>query len=401
MRRLEAWLEDRHVGAFVDDGSRVEFVYDEDTSATVSLSLPREGRARRSAAGRFLENLLPENPRARRCMAEAYGVDSLDTIDLLTVAGGDVAGGLVLLPANQEQTTEVPALNPALERDIAARIRAVKDNSDAWTVQGAVDRFSLAGTQGKFTLAKVDGDWYWPNATVPSTHIVKPARTDLPGLEAVEAATLSLAVRAGVPAPPAEILTASDQTAYIVKRFDRVSSARSPLAHRVHTEDLAQSLGLAPGSNYDPTAHQIIDLLKVHDTAAHTLQEAFLRQLAFNTLIGNADAHAKNYSLILRSERVEFAPLYDALPVSLYPPYDQLLAMRIAEARYSQAVTAARWRKFSRAAGLDTDWAMQIVYAVAERLRRESATAWDALPEAQADRLRTEIDRTTSSSLNG
>lgn len=41
MRWLEAWLEDRHVGAFVDDGSRVEFVYDEDTSATVSLSLPR------------------------------------------------------------------------------------------------------------------------------------------------------------------------------------------------------------------------------------------------------------------------------------------------------------------------------------------------------------------------
>lgn len=401
MRWLEAWLEDRHVGAFVDDGSRVEFVYDEDTSATVSLSLPREGRAAKSAAGRFLENLLPENPRARRWMAEAYGVDSLDTIDLLTVAGGDVAGGLVLLPANQEPAIGLPELNPALDRDIAARIRAVKDNSDAGTVPGAVDRFSLAGTQGKFTLAKVDGDWYWPNATVPSTHIVKPARIDLPGLEAVEAATLRLAVRTGVPAPPAEILTVSDQTAYIVKRFDRVSSDRSPLAHRVHTEDLAQSLGLTPGSKYDPTAHQIIDLLKVHDTAAHTLQEAFLRQLAFNTLIGNADAHVKNYSLILRPERVEFAPLYDAVPVSLYPQYDQQLAVRIAGARYSQAVTAAHWRKFSRSAGLDTDWVMQIVSDVAERLRRESATAWDALPKAQADRLRSEIDGTTQASLQG
>lgn len=247
----------------------------------------------------------------------------------------------------------------------------------------------------------MDGDWYWSNATVPSPHIVKPARTDLPGLEAVEATTLSLAVRTGVPAPPAEILTISDQTAYIVKRFDRASSDRAPLAHRVHTEDLAQSLGLTPGSKYDPTAHQIIDLLKVHDTAAHTLQETFLRQLTFNTLIGNADAHAKNYSLILRPERVEFAPLYDAVPVSLNPQYDQQLAMRIAEARYSQAVTTAHWRKFSRTAGLDTDWAMQIVSAVAEQLRRESATAWDALPDAQADRLRSEIDRTTQASLKG
>lgn len=401
MRRLEAWLEDRHAGAFIDDGGKIEFVYDENTSAPISLSLPREGRATKSAAGRFLENLLPENPRARRWMAEAYRVDSLDTIDMLTVAGGDVAGGHVLLPANQEPTTELPELNPALERDIAARIRAVKDNSDAWTVQGAVERFSLAGTQGKFALAKVDGDWYWSNATVPSTHIVKPARTDLPGLEAVEATTLSLAVRTGVPAPPAEILTASDQTAYIVERFDRASSDRTPLAHRVHTEDLAQSLRLTPDTKYDPTTHQIIDLLKVHDTAAHTLQEAFLRQLAFNTLIGNADAHAKNYSLILRPEQVEFAPLYDAVPVSLYPQYDQQLAMRIAGVRYSQAVTAAHWRKFSRTAGLDTEWAMQTVADVAERMRRELATAWDALPEAQADRLRTEMDRTTEASLKG
>lgn len=75
--------------------------------------------------------------------------------------------------------------------------------------------------------------------------------------------------------------------------------------------------------------------------------------------------------------------------------------MRIAGARYSQAVTAAHWRKFSRSAGLDTDWVMQIVSDVAERLRRESATAWDALPKAQADRLRSEIDGTTQASLQG
>ena len=399
MRRLEAWLENQHAGTFIEDNGRLQFAYDDDAATPISLSLPREGRTAKLAATRFLENLLPDNPRARRWMADVYGVGSLDTIDLLMAAGGDVAGGLVLLPEGQEPAPEVPELNPALERDIAARIRALKDNSDAWTVQGAVERFSLAGTQGKFTLAKVETDWYWSNATVPSTHIVKPARTDLPGLEEVEAATLALADRVGVPAPTAEILTASGQTAYLVERFDRVSSDRSPLARRVHTEDLAQALGLAPGSKYDPTAIQIVDLLKAHDTDERTLQEAFLRQLVFNTLIGNADAHVKNYSLVLRPERIEFAPLYDAVPVSLYPQYDQQLAMRISGARYSRAVTAAHWRKFSHSAGVDAEWMMQIVTDVAERLREQSTTAWNTVPASQAERLRTEIDRTTTLSL--
>lgn len=399
MRRLEAWLEDRHTGTFIDDGSTVEFVYDEDASAPISLSLPREGRMTKLAPARFLENLLPDNPRARRWMAEAYGSGTLDTIDLLAVAGGDVAGGLVLLPEGQEPTAEIPELDPALERDIATRIRAIKDNPDAWTAHGALERFSLAGTQGKFSLAKVEDDWYWSNATVPSTHIIKPARNDLPGLEDVEAATLSLAVRSGVPAPTAHILTVSDQTAYLVERFDRASAEDSPLARRVHTEDLAQAFGLAPGAKYDPAAHQVIDLLKRHDDTANTLQEAFLQQLVFNTLIGNADAHAKNYSLVLHPDRVEFAPLYDAVPVSLYPQYDQQLAMRIAGARYSQAVTAAHWRKFSRSTGLDTDWTMQVVTDVAEQLRTESATAWATVPGPQAEHLRAEISRTTDATL--
>lgn len=401
MKRLEAWLEDRHAGTFIDSDGHVEFVYDEDLSTPISLSLPRESPLPKRAAGNFLENLLPDKARARRWMAEAYGVDSLDTIDLLNVAGGDIAGGLVLLPEHQEPAPEVPELNPALERDIAARIRTIKDNSDAWTVPGAVERFSLAGTQGKFALAKVEGDWYWSNATVPSTHIVKPGRTDLPGLENIEAATLRLAERIGVPAPPAEILTASGQTAYLVERFDRAHSDRSPLARRVHTEDLAQALGLAPGAKYDPTAAQIIDLLKAYETAAPALQESFLRQLVFNTLIGNADAHAKNYSLVLRPAGIEFAPLYDAVPVLLYPKYDQRLAMRIAGARYSQAVTAEHWQKFSRSTGLDTDWTMQIVTDVAEGLRQQSATGWDTVPAPQADRLRRHIDRTANASLTG
>lgn len=401
MRRLEAWLEGRHAGTFIDEDGSIEFVYDEDVSTPISLSLPRGDRIAKLAAARFLDNLLPDNPGARSWMAEAYGVDSLDTIDLLMVAGGDIAGGLVLLPEGQVPAPEVPELNPALDRDIAARIRAIKDNSDAWTVQGAVERFSLAGTQGKFALAQVEGDWYWSNSTVPSTHIVKPARSDLPGLEDIEAETLSLADRIGVPAPRGEVLHVSGQTAYLVERFDRMSSAPSPLAQRVHTEDLAQALGLAPASKYDPTAAQIIDLLKVHEPSGHTLQESFLRQLVFNTLIGNADAHAKNYSLVLRPERIEFAPLYDAVPVSLYRQYDQRLAMRIAGAGYSQAVTAAHWQKFSRSTGLDTDRTMTIVTDVAERLLRQSATAWNAVPASQAHCLRSHIDRTANASLNG
>lgn len=390
--RIEAWLEGHHIGQFVFDGGEVVFLYDKDAPTTpISLSLPRDRPAIRHAARNFLENLLPEHAQTRARMANSYGAKSAGAFDLLNAAGGDLAGGLVLLPEGQSLPDRLAELSPALGRDIADRISAIKRDSSDTTPRNAAARFSLAGAQGKFALAWVDSDWYWSNETVPSTHIVKPGNPKYRGIEAAEVAAIDLAYKAGILAPEAEAMSFGDQTAYVVTRFDRAEQ-HGQLPLRLHAEDLAQSLGLPPERKYDVSAGKVISLLKQIDSLGK-LQRAFLSQLILNVLVGNADAHAKNYSLLLRPDDISFAPIYDVVPLCLYPEVEQELAMKIGGARYSQEVTPDHWRKFAQRIDFDIDELLARVREIAEYVGSENDRVWDALDADQQVQAREFVAR--------
>lgn len=398
IERLEAWLEGQHAGTFeFREKSRVTFSYATDAPATpISLSLPRHRAATPKAAGSYLENLLPDHKKSRERLASAYGAASPRTYDLLLSAGGDIAGGLVLTPGGEAPSTSPRALNPADDEDIATRIAAIKRDSDDWAPRDAPARFSLAGTQGKFALANLDGDWYWSNMGVPSTHIVKPARPDLHNLETAESSALALARKAGIDASPAEVARFIDQTSFITNRFDRVTE--NGAVRRLHAEDLAQALGEDPGRKYNVQLVAVARLLNTTDGSGQLTRD-FLRQLAFNVLIGNADAHAKNYSVLLRPDSVSLSPLYDAVPLSLYPVFDQKLAMKVGGAEHAQAVHPVLWRKLARNIGFDEDEMVRIVSSVAERVGECNDTAWSDLDDGQAGTLRKIIGRNVDVAL--
>ncbi|MHA3684802.1 HipA domain-containing protein [Leucobacter sp. HY1908] len=390
---LEAWFEGAYAGRFTFEGGGVSFVYDANApQIPISLSLPRDQRpASRSAAQRFLENLLPEQQQTRARMASVYGAANTSLFALLSKAGGDLAGGLMLLPEGREPEIAAADLAPALPRDIAQRIAAIKRDSSDAVPSGVPARFSLAGAQGKFALARVESDWYWPNESVPSTHIVKPGSPRFRGIEAAECAALRLAQRAGIDAPTAEVQTHEQQTAFVVTRFDRLIG-QAPLARRLHVEDLAQSLGVAPERKYGVPASKILALLARLDPQG-ALRRAFLDQLIFNVLLGNADAHAKNYSLLLRPGGCAIAPIYDVVPLFLYPEVDQKLAMKIAGASFSQAVNLPHWRKFAMVNGLDADELQARVRSIAQRVGEQNAHAWNELDHDQAQHARAFVSR--------
>lgn len=397
--RLEAWLEGRHAGTFVfAEHTHTAFIYDDSAPETpISLSLPRDGGGVKRAAGNFVENLLPDHAATRERMAEAYGAASAGTYDLLLSAGGDVAGGLVLTAEGQEPQTALRELSPADDDGIASRIAAIKRDPDDWVPDERRARFSLAGTQGKFTLAEIDDEYYWSNESMPSTHILKPGRQKLRSLEAAEVATLALANRVGIVAPHAEVREFITQSAFVIERFDRVRTPDG--VHRLHAEDLAQALGEPPKDKYDVTAAAIIRLLRRVDASGDLIRD-FLRQMAFNVLIGNADAHAKNYSVMLRPEGVELAPLYDAVPIALYPQFDQDLAMKIGSAEYSAGARPAEWRKLARNVGIDEDETIGIVQDLAGQVGEHSAGAWDTLDLDQTSALEEIINRNVDAILD-
>jgi serine/threonine-protein kinase HipA len=397
--RLEAWLEGRHVGQFVKGDGLSRFIYDDDAPDTpISLSLPRDGAASLRAAQRFLDNLLPDEEHTKARMAEVYGAAGTDTFELLAKAGGDVAGGLVLLPEGETLPTGAASLDPALDRDVADRINSIKRDPDAWVPRDTPARFSLAGTQGKFALARLDSDWYWSNATVPSTHIVKPGAPKYRNLELAEVAALSLAADVGVAAPRTSVLHVYDQTAFLIERFDREVPKDGGLAQRLHAEDLAQALGVASTSKYHVPARQVVALLRSVDDNDRVVR-TFLHQLVFNTLVGNADAHAKNYSVLLRPTSVSMAPIYDVIPIGLYPQFNQNLAMRIARARYPREITRNHWRRFAREVNFDPDEMVEIISDVATRVAAMNDTAWLSLDDAQAQLLRDTVARNVEVAL--
>jgi len=384
---LHAWLEGIYVGRFTLTGDhRATFDYDQDAPSTpVSLSLPRDGGWARAAPYLFLDNLLPDNDVTRSRMAIDSGAASDGVFDLLARNGADVAGGLVLTPTSDPPTASDGVLLPFTDDDIASRIATLRHDPHRWLDKDlAGGRFSLAGAQAKFTMALIGGRWHQSTRAIPSTHIVKPAAERTGDADLIEAATARLARLAGLAAPGAWILEVEGQRAYIVERFDRDTTV-TPAA-RLHTEDLAQAAGMPRGQKYGMTAAQAIALLHRHDPT-DTLGYAFVERLAFAVSTANADAHAKNYALVLRPHNVSLAPVYDQVTTAYWPWLDDRLAMKIDGAARSAEVAAQHWAKLAGKAGLDEDRVVTTAREVSRRVVEGAEVAYESLPAPVRDRL--------------
>lgn len=360
--QLFAFMGDQLLGRFTQTGEgHADFEYVPGYEGTpLSLSLPLDRPPSGDAAFSYLDNLLPEGDERRARLAAIHHT-SPDVFSMLSVMGEDVAGAVSLSP-NEELPDREPVI-PALatDDDIAFRISQLRRDPTAPPPEWINTRWSLAGQQAKFSLARRDEQWYWSTFELPSTHIFKPAWERTRRAEQAELACLNLANQLNIPASRAEVVQFKQQSTLALIRWDRAD------LKRIHAEDMAQSLGLPPCTKYDVLPHEIIKIL-----LPDKQEWAFVRQWLFNMAVGNSDAHAKNYSILLSGQSVELAPLYDTLPVFLWPEYDQDLAMLVGKKMRLSQVTESDWLILSVACGLDRsrmlDEVRSIFSVVAERL---------------------------------
>jgi serine/threonine-protein kinase HipA len=177
-------------------------------------------------------------------------------------------------------------------------------------------RPSLAGFQRKALLGRAaDGTWQLPYGDAPSTWILKP---DGPhAMAANEATCLGLAAACGLAVPEAELLDVAGLPVLAVRRYDRQDSAAGHMPVRVHQEDGCQATATPPGLKYEeqggPALRDLASLLR--DFGDPRDVTSLLRRTAFNMAVGNADAHAKNFSVLHNpdSPAIRLAPLYDVL----------------------------------------------------------------------------------------
>jgi len=118
---------------------------------------------------------------------------------------------------------------------------------------------------------------------------------------------------------------------------------------RLHQEDFCQALSVPPELKYEdeggPGIEQSLALIQrvANQPAANRL--AFLKMQIFHFLVGNADAHAKNFALLhsLKPAAPSLAPLYDVVCTSAYPALTKKIAMGVGGRNVPDTIRVKHW----------------------------------------------------------
>lgn len=357
---LEVFLDGALAGVLLrKDNGNLQFRYDksyvEAKGPPLSLNLPvrTEAFPHRDCLA-FFGNLLPEED-VRAQVALATGISAANDYRLLERFGGDVAGAVTLLPSGREEGKPEP---DSLEVLSAERLDEVLTQLPqrplAADEEGEV-RMSLAGAQSKLPVVEIDEGFALPHGSGnPTTHILKPEPSRFPGLVANEFFCMRLAEEVGLQVAPVDRAETSSGVPFlVVTRYDR-DVTQEPI-RRLHQEDLCQALGKLYVEKYQreggPGVRDAITLIDEESAVPARDREQFWLALAFNALIGNCDAHGKNYSLLYYSPAPSLAPLYDLLSTAVYKELTKQLAMSVDGATELENVDPQAWARLAKEVG--------------------------------------------------
>jgi serine/threonine-protein kinase HipA len=331
-------------------------------SPALPLMPPREGYASTSIR-RFLENLLPEG-RVLDVVAQTYRVSKSNVFGLITALGTETAGALRFWPA--DETPPAPSMQPLREvtREQLSQRLEMRDTVPFFVWDGRV-RMSIAGHQDKLAVyidrSPAGGErMFLADPPLASTHILKPAHGATPHLVINEHYCMSLARNMGLPVAEIAILR-TPQPLLLVTRFDRrtENGPEGARVRRLHIIDSCQASDLPVTHKYERnlgSTEQVRGIREgvsfeiLFDQVEQTLNKVsarltLLRWALFQYLIGNSDAHGKNFSFFVHRDGLDPAPWYDLVSVVQYDAIDHGLAMAFGDAFTLEEVTRrSRWR---------------------------------------------------------
>ena len=370
-QELVALLAGKEIGRIRRDArGRVTLVYDEAWRQTsgaypLSLSMPLAAEEHRPAiVEAFLWGLLPDNELVLSRWAQKFQISARNVFALISHVGEDCAGAVqFVIPERLDavQNGSQDKIEWLDEKEMAARLRALREDHAAWRMPQDKGQFSLAGAQPKTALLFKDGRWGVPSGRIPTTHIIKPPTGHFDGHAENEHFCLALAHNLGLPVAQSKVMQFEGEIAIAVERYDRVQSDDGIV--RVHQEDMCQALGIMPTKKYQnengPGAADCVALLRTQSSNRETDVDTFIRAIGFNWLIAGTDAHAKNYSLLIgEGPRIRLAPLYDIASILPYDEFDLhkvKLAMKIGGEYHLRQIALRQWQKFARDVRVDAD----------------------------------------------
>ena len=369
---LGVWLLGERAGTLWLENGGLRFCYDThwlEHSGVVALSqsLPLQVEAFDDQVCRpFFAGLLPEGELRRR-IAQQCQLSQANDFGLLAAIGGDCAGAVSLTPEDQApEPAEVEWLEPTQLITLPAELpeRPMLAQRDGL-------RLSLAGAQDKLPVVVEGQRLGLPKGSAASTHILKPAIAAVDNSVTNEAFCMALATRMKLRVADTKILMAADERILLVRRYDR-RRADNGAWSRLHQEDFCQALGVPPDLKYQneggPDLQACFSLLRRATRPSAPEVIRLLDAVIFNALIGNHDAHAKNFSILYQQQRGVLAPLYDLLCTAVYPTLTDKMAMKVGSKYRFAEVQVRHWEQLAKAAGLSGAQTKKRVAGIAKRL---------------------------------
>jgi serine/threonine-protein kinase HipA len=360
MNTLIVYLNAERVGSLkLDDSGLLQFIYDQTWlekpgAIALSRSLPLRREAFIGKKARpFFAGILPEEE-PRKQIAKILGISDTNDFAMLAGIGGECAGAVSLLP---EGVSPTDPKNLKHREPTESELRQIVVELPRRPLMVEMDglRLSLAGAQDKLPVIVHNDKICLPLGGRPSTHILKPEPDRFPGLAINEIFCMTLARIVGLNAPHVTYRLIGEKPCILVQRYDRKRDEKGRTI-RIHQEDFCQAMGFPPERKYQveggPTLRHCISLLREWSTAPVLDIPAFISGLIFNVLIGNADAHGKNFSLLYLGGERRLASFYDLVSTPAWSELSKRSAMKIGACESINAFTSGDWKKTAKKNGL-------------------------------------------------
>ena len=335
---LNVFLNDKHIGTLKKDGNGgIIFQYSINADGILSLSLPIQNEPFDNKQCRgFFNGLLPESEHTRIAIGKKYGINPKNDFSILQAIGYDCAGAVSFFDSYDERTPSKYlqeaygiAYTPLEENALEKFINELPQKPLATGVEDM--RLSLAGAQDKTSVIVVDGQIGIPKSNVPTSHILKPAINGFNETIENEFICIKTAKALGINVPDVKIGYANKTKYFLIQRYDR--EIINNKIKRIHQEDFCQASNIPSAYKYQAEGgvdfKRCFEILRVTSQPAVAINQ-FIQLMIFNYLIGNNDAHGKNFSILhYENGEIKFAPAYDILCSQAYPELSNKMAMKI------------------------------------------------------------------------
>ena len=348
-------------------------------SRAISVSLPIQDEPFSPEQTKvFFDGLLPEGF-MRKSIATNMHLDENDYLSILYNLGKECLGAIRIDESDELQESWYEAITSEQVEKLAA------EGTTKSTEIVIKTHLSLTGASGKVGLYYDDkeGKWYLPGGLAPSTHIVKQSHVRLDGIVTNEQLSMLAARKCGIDISESFIVNAGkgldSEVLFATKRYDRIIDENSPMIgklkrpYRIHQEDFAQAMGIASFEKYEREdrnyAEKMFEIIRNYTRSPLEDQLRLWNRIVYNFVLGNTDAHIKNYSLLYDPHMggISLAPAYDMLSTVIYESATRDMSFNIGGIRNLDSIDEERFKLMAARVGIGEKIAMTNYHKVLDR----------------------------------